>query len=185
MLVGRGAAVDLRRHDRVGLVQVLVPGPLVEPDHVVAVLPAPAVEELAPAREAGEHRGHVVGRTPHEAVGALGPEPVDGPSASEILRGARDQPHRADPLAGGRIEAGGNVGRRGGRVVPLRDAPDRLGEGGMARHVVHALAVQEHGAPVTEAREIVGAPAHGGTLAHPSGMPQAIECAAHARAGTS
>src|SRR6185295_6387734 len=83
------------------------------------------------------------------------------------------QPHRADPLAGGRIEAGGYVGRLRGRVVPLRDAPDRLGEGRMARHVVHALAVQEHGAPVAKAREIVGAPAHGGTLAYPSAGAQA------------
>ena len=154
-------AVDLGRHDRVGDVQILVARPLVEAHDVVAELPAPAVEELAPAGEAGEHRGHVVGRAPHQPVGALGPEPVDGPPAPEVLRRAGDEPHRADSLAAVRIDARGDVGRCGGGVVPLGDAPDRLGEGGMPGHVVDALAVEEDGAPVAEAREIVGGPAHG------------------------
>src|SRR6185369_15298497 len=51
----------------------------------------PAVEELPPAREAGEHRGHVIGRAPHEPVGALGPESVDGSPAPQVLRRARDR----------------------------------------------------------------------------------------------
>ncbi len=173
MLVGRRGAVDLGRDDRIGQVQVLVARLLVEPDHVVAELPAPAVEELAPAREGGEHRGHVVGGASHEAVRALGPEPVHGPPAPQIIRGARDQPHGADPLAGGRIQAGGDVGGGPGRLVPLRDALGGLGEGGMAGDVVDPLAVEEHGAPVAEAREVVGGPAHGGTLAYPSGGAQA------------
>src|SRR4030095_15674101 len=169
----RRDAVELGRHDGVGQVEVLVPRLFVEPDDVVAELPAPAIEQLTPARKAGEHRRHVVGRAPHQPVRALGPEAVDGAAAAEVLRRARDQPHGADALAGGRIDARGDVGRLLRCVVPLRDAPGGFRERGMPGHVVDALAVQEHDASVAEAREIVGAAAHGRTVAHPSGEAQA------------
>ena len=77
----------------------------------------------------------MVGGAPHEAVRALGPEPVDGPPATEILRGARDQPHPADPLAGGRIDAGGDVGRFAGprRTAPRCAGPTRRRQDGGSR----------------------------------------------------
>ena len=128
-------AVDLRRHDGVGDVEVLVPRLLVEAHDVVAEARPGSVEELAPAREAGEHRGHVVGRPPHQAVRALGPEPVDGPPPSEVLGRAGDQPHRADPPSAGGIDALRDIGRlaprprsarrRGGSARRRPDAPSR------------------------------------------------------------
>jgi hypothetical protein len=54
MLVGGRAAVDLRGHDGVGDVEVLIARLRVEAQHVVAELRAAAVEELAPPREAGQ-----------------------------------------------------------------------------------------------------------------------------------
>jgi hypothetical protein len=49
------------------------------------------------------------------------------------------------------------------REIPgLRDAADRLREGGMLDDVGDALAVQKHRAAVVEAREIVVAGSHRG-----------------------
>ena len=48
-----------------------------------------------------------------------------------------------------------------GRVVTLGDAPGGLGKGRVLRHVIDALAVEEHGAPVTQARDVVSPSAHG------------------------
>src|SRR4029077_2245348 len=115
-----------------------------------------------PAREAGEHRGHVVGRAAHQPVGALRPEAVHRPAAAEIRGRARDEPHRPDAPTARRIDAGGALGSLARRVVALRDAPDGLRKRGMARHVRDALAVEEDGAAVGEPRHVVGRPAPGG-----------------------
>ena len=48
-----------------------------------------------------------------------------------------------------------------------------FGEGGMRGHIVDALTVEEDGAPVAEAREVVGGSAHG---ARPSRYRAANSC---------
>ena len=133
-----------------------------EAHDVVAEARAAAVEELAPGAERGEHAGDVVGRSPHEAERRLGPEAVDAPPRAEILRRARHEPHVAVPRAGRRIGEGERrVVRRGLRaVVGLGDAPDRLGERRVLGDVVDALAVEKHGPPVPETRDIRGAATH-------------------------
>ncbi len=171
--VGRRDPVDLGRHDRVGHVEILVARPGVEANDVVPELPAPAVEELPPAREGGEHRGDVIGGAAHQPVRALGPEAVHRAPAPQVLGRARDQPHRADPAAARRIEAGGDLRGLAGGLVALRDAPDGLGEGRMAGDVGDALAVEEDGAPVAQAGEVVDRSAHGGNLAQPHDAAQA------------
>src|SRR5215470_17021562 len=93
------------------------------------------------------------------------------PSA-EVLRRARNEPHRAVSPAGYRIHPGRRLlGFGRAREIPrLRNAPDRLGEGGMLGDVGDALAVKKHRAAVVEAREIVVAAPHGGAnLATPVG----------------
>src|SRR5262249_30235429 len=126
--------------------------------------PAP-VEELAPAGEAGEHRGHVVGGPPHETVRPFGPEPVDGSPSPEVVRRSRDEPHGADAAAARRIGALRDVGRLARRLVTLGDAPDRRGEGGALGEVGDARAVEEDGAAVAKAGDVLGRPAHAETLA--------------------
>ena len=75
------------------------------------------------------------------------------------------------PVAGSRQVVTSVESRAASYRSAMRWADSR--EGGMDGHVADALAVEEDGAPVAEAGQIVGAPAHGGTLAQPSGGAQA------------
>jgi hypothetical protein len=146
----------------------------VEADDVVAEARAAAVEELSPAGEGAQHARHVIGRAPHEPEGGLRPQPVHASAPPEILGRARHQPHGAVPAAAGGVDVRRgflDIGRAG-QIEGLGHAPDGLGEGRMLGHVVHPLAVEEHGPAVPEAREIVIAAAHPGllgaaTLPHP------------------
>jgi len=160
LAVSRLRAVDLGRHDRVGEVEVLGARLLPELHDVVAELAAGPVEELAPRRERRDDGGDVVGRAPHEPVGRLGPEAVDAAADLEVVRAARDQPHRADAPARGRIDGRGHVGRGGRPIVRLGDLADRLDERRVLGDVVHALAVEEDGASVAQRRDVGGAPTH-------------------------
>jgi hypothetical protein len=91
---------------------------------------------------------------------------MHGAAAPEIVRCAGDEPHRADALPAGRIEAGGDLRRLARGVVALGDALDRLGEGRVRGDVGDARTVEEDGAPVPETRHVLLPPAHAETLAH-------------------
>jgi hypothetical protein len=184
VLVRRRRPVDLRRHDGVGDVEILVARLLVEAHDIVPELPAAPVEELAPAGEPGQHRGDMVGRAAHEPVGAFRPEPVNRTPAAEILGRARDEPHRADAAAAGGIDGGGRVGRAAGGIVSLGDAPDRLREGRVRGDIGDALPVEEDRAAIPEAGQVLARRAHDETLAHTMGRGQGAEAASVDRCGS-
>jgi hypothetical protein len=155
-------AVHLRRHDRIGHVEIFVASARVEALHVVAEARAAAVEEVAPGREGREHARHVVGRTPHEPERGLGPEPMEAPARGEILGRARHEPHVAVARPCRRLgEREGRVTLRGLRaIVGLGDSPDGLDERRVLGDVVHTLAVEIHRPPVPEARDVCVTAAH-------------------------
>src|SRR5437667_2600393 len=154
--VGGARAVDLRRHDRVRDVQVFVAGVLVEARDVVAEARAAAVEEMPPGGKGREHARDVVGRPAHEPVRGLGPEAMDAPPRAEVVGRSRRQPHVGVPRAGDGIGVGQRwvVLGRLGTVVDLGDATDRLDERRMLGDIVDPLAVEEHRASVSKARDV-------------------------------
>ena len=162
MAMGGSRPVDLRRHDRVRHVEVLVARARVEEPHVVAIARAAAVEEVAPGRKRGENARDVIGRAPHETERRLGPEPMDAPPGAEVVRRARDEPH----VAVARSRRGLRERQRGivlgglRAVVCLGDPPDRLDERRVLGDVVDALAVEVHRPPVPEARDVRVTTAH-------------------------
>jgi hypothetical protein len=160
--VGGPRPVHLRRHNRVGHVEILVARARVEAHDVVAVARAGLVEEVPPARERGEYAGDVVGRAPHEPERRLGPEPMDAPAGAEVVRRARDEPHVAVARARRRIrERQRRIVRGGlGAVVGLGDSADGLDERRVLGDVVDALAVEVHRPPVPEARDVRVTAAH-------------------------
>ena len=161
MLVGGRGAIDLGRHDRVRHVEIVGPRFFVEAHHVVAELASRAIEELAPARERGKNGSHVVRRPSHEPVRTLGPEAMDRPPPREVFRGARNEPHGADPLSALRVDARGDLRGEAGGMVAFGDAADRFGESRVRGDIVDALTVEENRAPVLEACDVVGRLAHG------------------------
>src|SRR5262245_23467875 len=73
LLVRGLAAVDLRRHDRVGGVEVIVTQVLVEGDDIVTKMLACGREYARQCGVAAEETGDVVRRAPHQAERRLCP----------------------------------------------------------------------------------------------------------------
>ena len=67
------AAVDLRRHDGIGGVKVIVAQVLVEGDHVVREILSARGEHVRRRGVAAEESGDVVGRAAHQAECRLRP----------------------------------------------------------------------------------------------------------------
>ena len=145
LLVRRLAAVDLRRDDRVGRVEVVVAHVLVEGDDVVGELLAAGREHVRRRRVAAEEPGDVVGRAAHQAERRLGPGFREQPPRPRSAWRARDLVGAQNRRAGlGRAEghALAHLGR-GRDVVEPRDRARRLAEGRMRGDVLDALAVDE------------------------------------------
>ncbi len=162
LLVRRLAAVDLRRDDGVGGVEVVVAHVLVEGDRVVGEFPAARRQHARRRGIAAEEAGDVVGRAAHQAEGRLGPGFRKQPARPQIGMAARNLVGAQHRLAGlGRRERHALAHLRRRRdVVEPRDRARRLAECGMARDVLDGLAVDEHLPSVIERAKIFRAGSH-------------------------
>ena len=162
LLVRRLGAVDLRRHDGVAGVDVVVAHELVERDQVVGELLARGGEQLRRRRVAGEEAGDVIGRPAHQAESRLRPGFREQPPGAQIGVRARDLPGPPHRLTGFRRRKRHALAlRRIGRdVIEVCDRPCRLAERRMHGHVLDALAVDENTPAVIERTQVFGAGAH-------------------------
>src|SRR5262245_14245189 len=162
LLVRGLAAVDLRRDDGVGGVEVIVAQVLVERDHVVREI-LPARGQYARGRGiAAEEAGDMVGGAAHQAERRLRPGLGKQASRPQISMAARDLVGAKHRLAGfGRDERHARAHLRRRRdVVESCDRARRLAEREMRSHVLDAFAVDEHLPSVIERAKIVGAGSH-------------------------
>ena len=162
LLVGRLAAVDLRRDDRVADVEVLVAGALVERDNVIGELLSGGRKNLRHRRIAGKEARHVVGRATHQPEGGLRPCLGEQSSRAQVGMRPGDLPGALHRLAGrGRGERHQlAVLRRRRDVVEARHRTRRFAEGGMLGDVGDLFAVDENLPPVVERLEIVRSAPH-------------------------
>jgi len=162
LLVRGFAAVDLRRHDGIGGVKVIVAQVLVEGDHVVREILSARGEHVRRRGVAAEESGDVVGRAAHQAECRLRPGLGKQASRPQIGMAVRDLVSAQHRLAGlGRDERHALTHLRRRRdVVESRDRARRLPEGEMRGHVLDAFAVDEHLPSIVERAKIVGSGSH-------------------------
>ena len=164
LLVRGFAAVDLRRDDGVGGVEVVVTHVLIEGDDVVGKA-LPARRQHARCRGiAAKEAGDVIGRATHEAEGRFGPGLAEQPPCPQIGMAARNLVGPQHRLAGlGRDEGHALAHLRRGRdVIEARDRADRLAKGTMRGDVLHALAIDEDLPSVVERAKIFRTGSHQG-----------------------
>src|SRR6516162_2476645 len=92
LLMRRLGPVDLRRHDRVSAVNVVVAHEFVESDEVVGESPAGAGEKLRRRGIADKKAGDVIGGAAHQAKGRLRPGFREQAARLQIGMGARNLP---------------------------------------------------------------------------------------------
>ena len=156
LLVRGLAAVDLRRHDRVAEVEMVVAHEFIECDDVVGILLAAGREHAWHRRVAAEEARDVVGRAPHQAEGRLRPFLLEQPPGAKIGVGLRDligaQHRRAGLGRGKRHQLA--VGRLRRDVVEPGDRARGLAKRLVLRDIRDLLAVEEDMPPVVERAQV-------------------------------
>ena len=159
LLVRGLAAIDLRRHDRVADVEMLVAHLLVERDDVVGEFLSGLGEHLGHRSIAGEEARDVVGRAAHQAEGRLRPFLREQPPRAQIGVGPRNlegAQHRRAGLGRGECHQLA-VFRRRRDVVEPRHRARGLAERLVLADIGDALAIEKHLAAVVERAQIFGA----------------------------
>ena len=137
------AAVDLRRREGVGDVEMVVARVLVECHQVVGITLPGSREECRIGGETREKSDDMIGCSPHQAEGVLGPALDHAAPRTQVLRPLRNMIAPKHGLAGSRRPVGHQVAVGGiGGDVPK--AGDRLGcatKGRVGRYVLDHVAV--------------------------------------------
>ena len=158
LLVRGLAAVDLRRHDRIAEVEMLVAHLLVESDDVVGEFLPARREHARHRRVAGEEARDMIGRAAHQAERRLRPGLGEQPPRAQVgvrsgnLVGAQ---HRRAGLGRDEGHALAHLGR-GRDVVEPRHRARGLAEGRMLGDVGDLLAVDEDLPSVIERAQVFG-----------------------------
>ena len=141
--MGGLAAIDLRRDDRVGEIEVIVAGELVEVRHVLGVTGASFGENLRLRGEAAEEVRHVVGRPAHEAEGHFRPTLCGDALGAQVGMATGDLVAAPNWRAAVGRRKGHDVAifRRGGIVEKPGDRLGAAAKGRVARRVGHARTV--------------------------------------------
>ena len=150
--VRRLGAVDLRRHDRIAEIEMMLARVLVERHQIVGKFLATRGENTWRRREPAEETGHVVERAPHQAERGFRPRLRRKPSRAEIRMGCGDLIGAQHRLPRARRRKRHPVAPFGlGRdIVEPGDRARRLAKRRMRRHVGDPPAVDEDGAAVIE-----------------------------------
>ena len=118
LLVRGLTAIDLRRHDGVAAIDVMVAHEFVKRDEVVGEVLAGCGKEPRLRRIAGEEAGDVIGGAAHQPEGRLGPGFGKQPPRAQVGVAVRDLPgalHRLGGLRRGWRSSGRPGGTPGGR----------------------------------------------------------------------
>ena len=163
------AAVDLRRHDGVAAIDVVVAHEFVERDQIVGEFLPGGGEELRGRRVTGKETGDVIGGAAHQAERRLGPglrEQAARPQIGVRLRNLPGAVHRLAGFRRSKCHALAQA-RIGGDVVQHRHRARGLPERRMRGHVLDEFAVKKNAPPVVERAQIFGPRAHRRLSSHP------------------
>ena len=156
------AAVDLRRDDRVGDIEMVVAQALVDFLQVVGEVGTARREQRGLRGVAGDEARDVIGRATHQAEGRLRPGLGGAALRPQIVVALRDlpgPPHRRAGL-GRRIGHQLAVLGRRGKVEQAGDAARRLAECRVRGDVLDAFAVDINRAPVAQRAQVFRPGAH-------------------------
>src|SRR6516225_1445013 len=155
-------AVDLRRHDRVSAIDVIVTHEFVEGDEVVGELPTGCGKKLWHRSIADKEAADVIWRAAHQAEGRLRPGFREQAARPQIGMGLRNLPgalHRRTGFGRDECHPLAQFGRRG-NVVKASDRACRAAKGRMRGYVFDPLAVDEDPPSILERAKIFGTCAH-------------------------
>jgi len=141
LLVRGLAAVDLRRHDRIGGIDVVVPQILVVSHHVVGECLPSRREHTRRRRIAAEEAGDVVGRAAHQADRVFGDAFEAAMAAPKVFRRPRDHVADVDGLAGLGV---GHQADIGVPMLKIEDLGQRPG-GALGRQLLRVRDVMRTG----------------------------------------
>src|SRR5262249_34296070 len=139
------AAIDLRRDDDVGEVEILVQQAAIPASNVVAESRAATSEYIGGAAKPSQKRSDVVGPAAQKAKNSFSQGGHRQPACPQLVEAARDH-ERAVGLCAGLWRSELQIASRiGGEVVQARDREADTAERRVLSNVSHALAVHEYG----------------------------------------
>ena len=154
------AAVDLRRREGIGNVEMVVAGVLVERNQVVRIALPCCREECRIGGEPREESGDMIGCAAHQTEGVLGPALDHAAARTEIFRPPRDviAPEHRPAGPGRRVGHQLAVGRVRGDIPQPGNRLRGAAKGGVAGYVSDHLAVVDNLASiVTDRRQVIRA----------------------------